>query len=88
MIRENRETRLRDLRHTVLGHVEELDADLTTLLEEFTDVFKEDQVESIVEAIHSVKRRITLATLPDDAAPESGVTKKLKVTPSHESDSS
>ncbi|CAE7815962.1 sf3b1, partial [Symbiodinium microadriaticum] len=35
--------------------------------EEFTDVFKEDQVESIVEAIHSVKRRVTLATLPDEA---------------------
>ena len=90
MIREQRETRLRDLRHTVLGHVEDLDADLTTLMEEFTDVFKEDQVESIVEAIHvhSVKRRVTLATLPDDAVPESGVTKKLKVTASHESDSS
>ena len=88
MIREQRETRLRDLRHTVLGHVEDLDADLTTLMEEFTDVFKEDQVESIVEAIHSVKRRVTMATLPDDAVPESGVTKKLKVTASHESDSS
>ena len=88
MIREQRETRLRDLRHTVLGHVEDLDADLTTLMEEFTDVFKEDQVESIVEAIHSVKRRVTMATLPDDAVPESGVAKKLKVTASHESDSS
>ena len=88
MIRENRETRLRDLKNTILGHVEELDADLTNLLEEFNDVFKEDQVESIVEAIHSVKTRVTMATLPDDAVPESGVTKRLKVTPSHESDSS
>ena len=41
-----------------------------------------------MEAIHSVKRRVTLATLPDEAVPESGVTKKLKVTASHESDSS
>ena len=64
VIKEQREIRLRDFKHTVLSHLDDLDGDLTTMFEEHSDIFKEDQVEKIEDAMQIAKRRISLATLP------------------------
>ena len=64
VIKEQREIRLRDFKHTVLSHLDDLDGGLTTMFEEYSDIFKEDQMEKIEDAMQIAKRRISLATLP------------------------
>ncbi|CAE7242576.1 sf3b1 [Symbiodinium sp. CCMP2456] len=86
VIKEQREMRLRELKNAALSHLEDLDVDLESLFEEYSDVFKEDQVDKIHEAVQTAKRRISVATLHNGPVIDGDNAKKLKITRSHDSD--